>query len=57
LNYGVIRFFVSFLRADSLMLGSLRGAQVMSAVFVAGALFFILVFRLWTREEKTATPP
>jgi phosphatidylglycerol:prolipoprotein diacylglycerol transferase len=54
LNYGVIRFFVSFLRADSLMLGRLRGAQVMSAVFVAGSLFFILVFRLWTREEKTA---
>ena len=51
LNYGVIRFFVSFLRADSLMLGRLRGAQVLSAIFVVGALAFILVFRLRTREE------
>jgi phosphatidylglycerol:prolipoprotein diacylglycerol transferase len=54
LNYGVIRFFVSFLRADSLMIGSLRGAQIMSAVFVAGSLTVMLVYRLWTREEITA---
>jgi len=52
LNYGVIRFFVSFLRADSLMLGKLRGAHVLSVIFVAGALAFIFIFRLWTRKEK-----
>jgi len=46
-NYGVIRFFVSFFRADSLMLGHLRGAQVISAVFVAGSLFFIVRYKLW----------
>ena len=50
-NYGVIRFFVSFLRADSLMLGRLRGAHVLSGIFFVGALIFILVFRLWTRED------
>jgi len=50
-NYGIIRFFVSFLRADSLMLGRLRGAHVLSGIFFVGALIFILVFRLWTRED------
>ncbi len=52
LNYGVIRFFVSFLRADSLMLGNLRGAQVLSIIFVAGAAVFIFVFKLWTKDER-----
>jgi phosphatidylglycerol:prolipoprotein diacylglycerol transferase len=54
LNYGVIRFFVSFFRADSLMLGNLRGAQVLSAVFVVGAGALILLFRLWSREKPAA---
>ncbi len=51
-NYGVIRFFISFLRADSLMLGTLRGAQVLSIIFVAGAAVFIFVFKLWTKDER-----
>ena len=50
LNYGILRFFVSFLRADSLMLGSIRGALVISAVFMAGSLSLILVFKLWKKE-------
>ena len=50
LNYGILRFFVSFLRADSLMLGNIRGALVISALFMAGATAFILVFRLWKQE-------
>jgi phosphatidylglycerol:prolipoprotein diacylglycerol transferase len=49
LNYGVIRFFVSFLRADSLMLGKLRGAQILSILFIAGSLLFIFVFKLWNK--------
>jgi phosphatidylglycerol:prolipoprotein diacylglycerol transferase len=52
LNYGLIRFFVSFFRADSLMLGNIRGAHVISVVFVAGALAFILPFRLWKEKEQ-----
>jgi phosphatidylglycerol:prolipoprotein diacylglycerol transferase len=51
LNYGVIRFLVSFLRADSLMLGNLRGAHVISLVFIAGALVFIFVFKLWVKDD------
>jgi phosphatidylglycerol:prolipoprotein diacylglycerol transferase len=58
LNYGVIRFLVSFLRADSLMLGNLRGAHVISLLFIAGALVFIFVFKLWTKDgsETDDTP-
>ncbi len=51
LNYGFIRFWVSFLRADSLMMGNLRGAQILSGIFIIGALSFILVFKLWKREK------
>ena len=54
LNYGIIRFFVSYLRADSLMLGSLRGAQVISVIFVCGSLLFLLLFKLWKKEERSA---
>ncbi len=50
LNYGVIRFFVSFFRADSLMIGKMRGAQIISVVFVVLSLFFILKYRLWKKE-------
>ena len=50
LNYGILRFFVSFLRADSLMLGNIRGALVISTLFMACATAFILVFRLWKQE-------
>ncbi|MBN2322991.1 MAG: prolipoprotein diacylglyceryl transferase [Spirochaetes bacterium] len=52
LNYGVIRFFVSFLRADSLMLGKLRGAQILSVIFVAGSLLFLFLFKLWQGDKK-----
>jgi phosphatidylglycerol:prolipoprotein diacylglycerol transferase len=52
-NYGVIRFLVSFLRADSLMLGRLRGAQVLSVIFVVGAGTLIFIFKLWKREENS----
>jgi phosphatidylglycerol:prolipoprotein diacylglycerol transferase len=55
LNYGIIRFLVSFLRADSLMLGNLRGAQVISLLFIAGALVFIFVFKLWIKEDTVTT--
>jgi phosphatidylglycerol:prolipoprotein diacylglycerol transferase len=52
MNYGILRFFVSFLRADSLMLGNIRGALVISTLFMAGAFAFILVFRLWKQKPS-----
>jgi phosphatidylglycerol:prolipoprotein diacylglycerol transferase len=52
LNYGILRFFVSFFRADSLMLGNIRGALVISGVFMAGSLALILAFRLWKKEAN-----
>jgi phosphatidylglycerol:prolipoprotein diacylglycerol transferase len=51
-NYGIIRFFVSFFRADSLMLGTIRGALVVSAFFMAASLACIFIFKLW-RPENT----
>jgi phosphatidylglycerol:prolipoprotein diacylglycerol transferase len=40
--YGVLRFFVEGLRTDSLMMGSLRTAQVTSVIFViVGLVIFI----------------
>jgi phosphatidylglycerol:prolipoprotein diacylglycerol transferase len=51
LNYGIIRFFVSFLRADSLMVGNLRGAQIISIVFVVGTSVLILCLRMWKKEK------
>lgn len=41
ISYGILRFFVEGLRTDSLMMGSLRTAQVVSIVFViAGIIIF-----------------
>jgi hypothetical protein len=34
------------------MLGNLRGAQILSIIFVAGAAVFIFIFKLWTKDEK-----
>ena len=52
LNYGIIRFFVSFFRADSLMVGRFRGAQIISIVFVIVSLFFIMKYRLWGEKPS-----
>ena len=44
--YSVIRFFIESLRTDSLMLASLKMAQVISIVlFIVGLILFILSFR------------
>ena len=41
--YGVLRFFVESLRTDSLMLGSLKMAQVISIIMiVVGIVMFII---------------
>ncbi|RMF87425.1 MAG: prolipoprotein diacylglyceryl transferase [Nitrospinota bacterium] len=50
--YSIIRFFVSFFRADSLMLGSLRAAQVVSVllVLIVGAIMFHK--RLWVADTS-----
>lgn len=52
LNYGVIRFFVSFFRADSLMMGRVRAAHVISLFFIIVSIALILIFRLWKPEEE-----
>ena len=43
--YSALRFFVEIFRADSLMLGPLKAAQVASIVIIAAALFSIVRLR------------
>jgi phosphatidylglycerol:prolipoprotein diacylglycerol transferase len=45
--YSLVRFFVEYLRTDSLMIGPLRAAQVISIIGVAGSVIFI-----WYRHRK-----
>lgn len=48
--YSVGRFFVSFYRADSLMIGNLRAAQVISVLIILFFTSLIIKKRLWTRH-------
>lgn len=50
--YSVNRFFVSFFRADSLMIGGLRAAHLASVIIIVLALLLITKGSLWVREEK-----
>lgn len=45
--YSTGRFFIEAFRADSLMLGPLRVAQVVSIILVVGGLIYIWKGRLW----------
>ncbi len=51
LLYSVGRFFVSFFRADSLMLGPFRMAHIMSILLIAVAGFLIFRRRLWEKTD------
>jgi phosphatidylglycerol:prolipoprotein diacylglycerol transferase len=46
--YSLGRFFVEGLRIDSLMLGSLRAAQVMSLVLAGASVVALLL--MWRRK-------
>ena len=52
--YGMVRFFVEGLRTDSLMLGPLRVAQLVSLVFVA--IGILGIFGLWDSLFKKLWP-
>ena len=52
LLYSIGRFIVENFRADSLMLGPLRTAQVVSIAVAIAALIFILKYKLWAAEAK-----
>ncbi|MDR0357792.1 MAG: prolipoprotein diacylglyceryl transferase [Clostridiales Family XIII bacterium] len=50
--YSLERFFVEGLRTDSLMIGSLRQAQVFSVVaFVGGIVAYVILYRRYKRGE------
>jgi len=50
-SYGVVRFACEFFRGDSLMLGSLRAAQVASVLLVLGFGAWLLAGRLWRQAR------
>ncbi|NLO88811.1 MAG: prolipoprotein diacylglyceryl transferase [Clostridia bacterium] len=49
--YSVGRFFIEGLRMDSLMLGSYKAAQIVSAVLVAVSIFLIIRRRRWMKNR------
>ena len=51
--YSLERFFVEGLRTDSLMIGSLRQAQVLSAcAFAAGIILYVILSKRSKKENK-----
>jgi phosphatidylglycerol:prolipoprotein diacylglycerol transferase len=56
LLYSLGRFGVEFLRADSLWLGSLRAAQLVSLALIALSATLIIVWRLWLPEPQSRKP-
>lgn len=48
--YSIGRFFVCFFRADALVLGPLRTAQVVSVLLVFGLGYLVLKNRLWEKK-------
>jgi phosphatidylglycerol:prolipoprotein diacylglycerol transferase len=52
--YSIGRFFVEMTRADSLMLGSFRAAQVVSLTLVIGVLALIIYKKLWQPSLETS---
>jgi phosphatidylglycerol:prolipoprotein diacylglycerol transferase len=58
ITYGCGRFWIEGLRTDSLMLGPLRIAQVVSLVFIAvGSLGLLYVYRFGRSLPDVAPPP
>jgi phosphatidylglycerol:prolipoprotein diacylglycerol transferase len=50
--YGIARFFIEGLRTDSLMLGSFRVSQVLSAALAAVFLAFLIFIKVKNRTPK-----
>ena len=49
--YGIGRFFIEGLRTDSLWVGPFRISQLLSVVFVAGGIIYILLRRKLKKED------
>jgi phosphatidylglycerol:prolipoprotein diacylglycerol transferase len=54
-GYSIGRFFIEGLRTDSLMLGSLRIAQVISLVMIAIGLTLFVMVKKWRKDEDNET--
>jgi len=49
--YGIGRFFIEGLRTDSLWIGPFRISQLLSVVFIAGGLIYIIARRLMKKSD------
>jgi len=56
IGYGILRFFVESLRTDSLMLGNIRVAQLISIIFFIIGIVLLIIsikkFDYYNKEEK-----
>jgi prolipoprotein diacylglyceryltransferase len=50
--YGIERFVVEALRADSLMFGGIKVAQIVSIIFVLLGIYFMCFFKYKNEERK-----
>ena len=57
--YGIGRFFIESIRTDSLMIGSLRVSQLLSALIViaAAVLYYLNIRRVTEKKDKTDYTP
>ena len=54
MGYGVLRFFIESMRTDSLMLGSIKMAQLVSIVMVVIGIIILLVVKIRSKNDKQA---
>lgn len=53
--YGIIRFFIEGLRTDSLMLGNIRVAQLISILFIIIGIIILVIINRKKEENKEET--
>ena len=51
--YGIIRFFIESMRSDSLMLGALKIAQIISLVFIIMGMIIIIINTIKRKNLKS----
>jgi len=52
-GYGLLRFFVEYLRADSLMMGNIKVSMLLSGILFITALASLIYFKRKEKYEKT----
>jgi phosphatidylglycerol:prolipoprotein diacylglycerol transferase len=50
--YGAVRFFIESLRLDSLMLGSLKVAQIISIIFIIIGIYYLFIYKSEVQKNE-----